>query len=215
VKETIIDKIIAKINPIAGLNRYRARAMYAIAHDYTSAKKNKRQTKNWQTTDSDADTDLRYARDTIVARSRSLIRNSSISAGIINNNCTNIVGTGLKKHSRINKDFLNMTDDEAVAWQKKADSEFELWAESFDCDVTRSRNFYDIQELAFRQILENGESFITTPFVSRTKDLYSMRLQLIESDRITNENRMVDGVLPNKNKLAFGIEKNNNGAPVI
>ena len=51
-----------------------------------------------------------------------------LAVSAIKTNRTNIVGEGLRLKSTIDADLLGMTMDEAAAWQRAAEREFELWA---------------------------------------------------------------------------------------
>ena len=37
--------------------------------------------------------------------------------------------------------------------------EFDLWANSKDCDLTRRNNFYDMQDIAYTSYLTDGDAF--------------------------------------------------------
>jgi lambda family phage portal protein len=79
-----------------------------------------------------------------------------------------------------------MTDDEKAEWIENVEREFRCWAESPDCDITRTQNFYGLQALAFRSMLESGDNFALLPMASQSgkSSAYSLRIQLIEADRI-------------------------------
>jgi len=157
--------------------------------------------------DADASTirDLRELR----ARSRDLVRNSPIASGAIDTQVTHVVGTGLSLQSRIDARFLGMDDDAASEWQQNAERLFRMWAESDYADAYGQQNFYELQDLAFRSRLESGDSFVVLAGVRRQDWPFTLALQVIEADRVSNPNNGGDN-----DTMTAGIEKDANGAPV-
>lgn len=209
VPETIIDRVVSWIDPVRGRKRYHARVAMAIAGGYTGASKSKRSMLAWKTGGADPDTDILFDLPTLRDRSRDLIRNAPLALGAINTLTTNVVGRGLKLQARIDRVALNIADEQAENWEAETEREFNLWAESQECDVARTLNFGDIQELAFRQTLENGESFALLPRFKRGNFPYATKIQLIEADRVSNPQSKAD-----TETMIAGIEKDTNGAPV-
>jgi lambda family phage portal protein len=118
---------------------------------------------------------------------------------------------GLKLQSRPDREVLGFSnDDEADQWETNTEREFRLWADSQICDIRKTLYFQDIQDLAFRQTLENGDVFILMAReTERSKDFpYSLRLQVIEADRICNKDNAGDS-----ETLVGGVEKEKTGAP--
>lgn len=143
-------------------------------------------------------------------RSRDLVRNAPLAAGAINTTCTHVVGTGLRMEASLDRSILNISDEEANEWESNTEREFRLWANSQYCDIRKTQNFLTIQDLVFRQTLENGEVFVALPRRSPTYNIpYSLRIQLIESDRICNPDHK-----PDTEKIIAGVERDEDGAPV-
>ncbi len=211
VEENAVDKVVRFFSPATANQRLRSRMALAMSGSYIGARTDRRQTyslgNSTSSGDADADvlSDLRILRE----RSRALLRNNPLATGAINTVCTNVVGTGLKLQSNIDRDVLNMSDEQADAWEAQAEREFRLWAESQECDAARTINFYAMQDLAFRQTLENGDVFGVMPRINRPGSPYSLKLQLIEGDRVTNPGNAL-----NTANIIGGVEKDVNGAPV-
>ena len=113
-KQTILDKAISWVNPSAGLKRWKARTHLAMLGGYTGARRDRRQTQTWNTAGGSADAvsldDLPVLRD----RSRDLLRNAPLATGAVNTLITNVVGTGLRPQSHIDRTTLRpylKTDD--------------------------------------------------------------------------------------------------------
>jgi len=208
VKSTIIDKAINYVAPTWGQKRFRSRYIMALAGAYTGASKKRRQTESFNPKGGDADSDTLSDLETLRDRSRDLLRNTPIATGAVGTNIVHIVGSGLQMQSRIDREALGMTEEQAEEWQKKTEREFNSWAKSLDCDISRRNNFYDLQRLVLRSTLESGDCFVLLPFKELKNSSYGTRLQIIEADRICNENNSRDS-----KTLAGGIEKEKDGTP--
>jgi lambda family phage portal protein len=209
IEENIIDRAIKFIDPVRAQRRMAARMHLALAGGYSGASRSRRSLSAWLTGTNDADSDILFDLPILRDRSRDLVRNSPLAGGSVSTVVTNVIGRGLKLQSRIDRETLRMADATASAWEAETEREWALWSESHECDVARSMTFADIQELVFRQTLENGDVFTLMPRFQRGAFPYKMRLQVIEADRVCNEKLTPDGEL-----LAGGIEKDEKGAPV-
>ncbi len=208
ITPNFIDRAIGYFDPIRAAKRLRGRALMAYAGSYFGASTSRRATKSWITSVGDADSDLLYDLPKLRERSRDLCRNTPLAVGAISTALTNTVGTGLKLQSRIDRDVIRMNDTQADQWEAKTEREFRLWTESQECDAARTLNFASIQELTFRQTLENGDVFTLTPRFKRGDFPYMLKLQTVEADRVCNEKWG-----QNTDLLTEGIQKDTNGAP--
>lgn len=213
IKQNLIDKVYGYFSPEKAVRRMRAKVAMSLFNSgfggYAGASKSRRSMSGWSVTSNDADADILPDLPTLRERSRDLIRNNPMAAGAINTKVGNVVGTGLRLNSQIDADFLGMEQEQAEQWEANTEREFRLWAESPDCDATRTLNFYGLQELAFRSTLENGDVFVLLPDIKRLNRPYSLSVQLIEGDRVCNENYAADN-----EKVAGGVERDDAGAPV-
>jgi lambda family phage portal protein len=207
--ETLADKIVRYFDPIRARERMQARVAMAIAGGYAGASTTRRSLSSWITGNRDADGDILYDQDRLRQRSRDLVRNAPIATGAVGLVVNNTVGTGLKLQSRIDREYLRLDDAAADAWETAVEREWSLWADSQECDAARTQQFSDLQALAFRQVLENGDAFAVLPRFRRGLNPYLLKVQLIEADRVTNKNWSA-----NTTTLAGGIQKDLYGAPV-
>lgn len=210
IKPTLIDRYVEWRDPVKGLQRRKARVALALAGSYTGASKSRKSMQTWGTSGGDADSDTLYDLPTLRERSRDLVRNNPLAGGAINTKVGNVVGTGLKLQSQIDAEYLGLSEEQADAWQRTAEREFNMWAQSQDCDITRTLNFYGLQELAFRSTLENGDAFALLPYQERAGNTYSLAVQLVEADRVCNEGWKADS-----KTLAGGVERDTYGAPMM
>ncbi|MHA1540035.1 MAG: phage portal protein [Alphaproteobacteria bacterium] len=211
-QENWIDKAVSYVSPQAGLQRTEARVRMALFGGYTGARRDRRQTKSWQTADGSANTVTLPDLPALRERSRDLVRNAPLAGGAINTVVTNVVGTGLRVQSRIDREILKLylKDDAAAdAFERQAERIFRLWANSPDCDVTRTQNFKELQNLILRSCLESGDVFILRRFSEYKGKLIGLSLQIVEADRIENPDFKTD-----TEKLSGGVEVDNMGAPV-
>jgi len=209
IRENMVDRLVGYFSPIMAQRRFHARARMAIAGSYIGASRSKRSLKGWPTRQGSADSDTLYDLGTLRGRSRDLIRNTPLATGAINTVATNVVGTGLKLQSRIDRDVLSLTEEKADIWEANTEREWRLFSESQECDVARTLRFPEIQALIFRQTLENGDVFVLLSRFERPGSPYLLRLQTIEADRVCNENYQM-----NTTDLAGGVKKDAHGAPV-
>ena len=204
-----LDRAIAAVAPGWAAQRMKARAVMAFGGGYFGGSKGRRPAlSNWAPGSADADGDLAPDLADLRAYSRDLARTSALASGAISTVVTNVVGTGLAVQPSPDATFLGLSESQAQAWTDKVQREWKLWAESSDCDITRTQNFYALQALAFRSVLESGDVF-ALPTMAGTGRPYRMALQVIEADRVCNAGFAVDGA-----GLVQGVELDANGAPV-
>jgi lambda family phage portal protein len=191
----------------------RARAQAALrlfgSGGYNGARTDRPALKNWTPRIGGPNSDTIPDLEPLRARGADLERNAPIAAGVINTNVTSTVGTGLVPHSRIDREFLGLTDDQADAWESDAERIFAWWAESTACDLSRRMDFYGMQALALRSCLSRGDLFGVRRFVDRPGDLLSTRIQMIEADRVSNPIGK-----PETDRFMGGVETDENGVQV-
>jgi lambda family phage portal protein len=118
-------------------------------------------------------------------RSRDLYMGGAlVGTGALKTTRTNVIGAGLTVKPSIANHILGISSDEADAWQRKAQDEFNLWAETKDCDAARRNNFAELQQLAFMEWLMNGDVFAALPYIPRPGNPLDVRVLLIDADRV-------------------------------
>ncbi len=221
VQPNIIDRLVTFIDPVRGARRHAARGALAMSGAYTGARWDRRQTMTWFTSRGSADADTLPDIPELRARSRDLSRNNPLAIGAINTVVTNAAGTGLMLQSTPDREILGWTEDQARAWSKLVGHEFAMWAESKDCEVTRTTNFYDSQPLVFRSELESGDSFTILTQKSLPGSVYSTRFQIVEADRVRTpgaegmdaSDDPKNASTKNGNRIFGGVEQDAFGAP--
>lgn len=156
-----------------------------------------------------ADSDLHPDLTRLRERSRDLIRNDGIASGAIDTVVTNIIGSGIRMQSRIDKDTLAINEEVADKLQKQIEKVWERWVPF--ADAGNRLSFYGLEELSERQRFINGESIIVPlrVFNSKKRRPYSLALQTVESDRLNTPSDLMS----NKN-IRSGVEVGEYGEPV-
>jgi lambda family phage portal protein len=204
-----IDAIYEYVAPVKAAERMRSRHVIAMMGGYDGASKSRKAGRAWSSSDGSADADLMPDLADLRDRSRDLVRNNPLACGAVNTAVTNVIGTGMRLQSQIDRDFLGLSDDEADAWDTITEREFSLWADSPECDAARTLRFTSHQEQAFYSVLVSGDAFYLMPFVKRKGSPYSLRLQAVETDRLTNKGGQADS-----DSMAGGVTVDRYGAPV-
>ncbi len=115
--------------------------------------------------------------------SRDLNRNDAHASGITSTMTVNVVGSGYSPAVayRQGRD-LGLVKKIAAKFQKDAERVWKRWIPY--ADAGRRMDFYEIQQLVDRQILENGEALIVPMMIEDPSRPYRTALQVIESDRL-------------------------------
>ena len=169
--------------------------------------------------------DIDFNNYTLRQRARMLYMAAPIATSAIKTNRTNVVGVGLKLKSRIDREVLGLTPEQAEAWQKMTEREFSLWAENKRaCDATGMNTFYGLQQLALISWLLSGDCIGVLKQYEVDQLLpYALRVHLIESDRIATPGGYGAGTSINYttgknpdtgNTIYDGVEVDSNGMVV-
>ena len=192
-----LDRAISFINPKAGALRMH----YKMAHDvmqknfrrYDGASQSRR-TAGWDSSSSSATSEIQRALSFLRNRSRELARNNPYAENAIREIANNMVGTGIMpKPTGLGKPT-----------EKRLKAVWKTWAESTECDYDGHLNYYGIQHLAARTIVESGEVIIRKHIVAGLD--FPLQLQILEPDFIDSTKYgtgLVDG-----GYILYGVEFN-------
>ena len=208
-KQNLLDQAIAYVAPQIAAKRLQARMAMALAGGYNGASNTRPGLAGWSPRATDASTAANVELPALRARARDLARNAPLATGAINTLVTNVVGTGISLQPSPDGELLGLSDEESQAWSDATLREYKLWAESTDCDATRTQNIYGLQALVFRSALESGDVFSIMPNIKRPGHAYQLALQIIEADRVCNPDFVQDTA-----QIAAGIEADTYGAAI-
>lgn len=208
VQLNVVEKALAEFAPKWAFKRLQSKHALALAGGYSGASRNRASLREWTPATSDAITDINLDLPDLRARSRDLSRNSMIGCGAIKSLVSHAIGTGLSYQSRIDSRYLKLSDEDAAAWQDHTERRFGLWAESRDCDITRTQDFYGQQALTLQSMLESGDILTLMVNVQRPNNPFTLTLQSVEADRVCNPDFAQD-----TDTIIAGIEFDSLGAP--
>jgi lambda family phage portal protein len=223
----LLDKAISYFSPERGARRMAARQMTKTLQTLNSgyseggASAVKKSMRGWLAPLGSPKEDIDENLETLRARSRDLYMTSPLAAAALKTVKTNVIGPGLRLKPQIDAEKLGVSPEEAEAWGRNTVREFGLWAESVDCDALRISDFYDQQPVAFLSCLMNGDAGVIFKKAKRTAWMpYTLRLHLIEADRICNPTSAsyingIEGRNPdNGNRIINGVEVDELGAVI-
>lgn len=185
-----LDKAIQAVAPVWAAKRAKARVEIAASEAqsaFIGARKDRRQTSSWSAPAGSADADLLGDLQVLRDRSQHLVNNAPLATGAINTMATNVVGTGLVPKARINRSVLKLTDEQADAWEDRAEWLFRLYAlGEYGVDSTRELSLVDAQHLVLIGKLVRGDILAIRRYSEDDGGLVGFRWQFVEADRVSN-----------------------------
>lgn len=155
----------------------------------------------------DADQNNEYELPELRYKSGELIRNFPIAASIQNRKRHSVIGPGIKVQPDIDYEYLGISKEQADIINKKLRSKFRGWAEPLGvCDIERQVNFSGYQRLLLDSRLERGDVFTLLVGKKRPGCPYTLRLQMIEADQVSNPSGK-----PDSSTLRDGVERDKDG----
>lgn len=194
-----LDRVIASVAPSAGLKRVRARAtLDAVTRAYAGAAFG-RHTEGWRAGATSADAEIFLTGNLLRDRARELVRNNPHAAKGVTAWVNNLIGDGILPRP-------NTGDAKKDAKVKAA---FETWSK--ECDADGIQDFFGMQTLACREMVESGE-ILSRRRRRLPKDGYKvpLQIQLLEADFLDSTRH---GWMATKNTAISGIEFNFIGQP--
>lgn len=191
IKQNFIDRAVGVFSPGAQIKRLKQRATISAMSEggYIVPGGRQKSMKGFSAITQDPDTDQLPKLDGSRAASRDMYMNTALATAAIRRARTNVAGAGLKFQSRVDHEYLGLTLEEADAWEKNFEREFETWAESKFSDITGGLNFYENQGLAVVSAFMNGDAFFMLPWQKPYRSgnwPYDLRVKLIEADLVRN-----------------------------
>jgi lambda family phage portal protein len=169
----------------------------------------------WRAISGSADQDIIYNLPLLRQRSRDLYMGFPIAGAGILTLRTNVVGNGLIPMPQIDGEILGMDSEETANINKLISDEFDLFADTVECDWNRRSTFYQLEDLVCVNALISGDILGLLPMKQRRGAVYDTKIRLLEADRITNpyavntgfSDRTMDGA----QKTFGGVELSDDG----
>ncbi|MCC8356273.1 MAG: phage portal protein [Oscillospiraceae bacterium] len=151
---------------------------------------------------------------TLRVRSRDLTMGVLLAAGALKTYRTNVVGSGLTPKPVIDREAAGLSEEQADALEKEILREFNLWADSPNCDGERASSFYELQQVAFYNWLMSGDCFAIPQMKQRAGWPYETCIQLVEADRVCTPGDAAGIGLETDEKIINGVEVDESGQVV-
>lgn len=153
---------------------------------------------NWYPSNSSINSLLTSSLATLRTRSHDIVRKNPYALNAIEAIVSNCIGTGIKPQSKANNaEFRKAVQELWLKWTDESDA-----AEV--CD------FYGLQALVLRSVIECGECFVRIKIDKRNATV-PLRLQVLEAEHLDSSKECR---LSNGNVIRSGIEFNKNGKKV-
>lgn len=196
--QNMLDKVIAAISPTHAMRRAAARAALEIintGYGNYGANLTKKSMRGWDYAGGSAKEDIEDNIDILRQRSRDAYMGIPTAAAALKTMRTNVIAGGLIPSPQIDGEYLRISDDELERLQQQITREFSLWADTPACDAERVDNFYKLQQLAFLSYLMSGDAFVLMPMREEPGQPYSLRIRIIEADRVCSPD-LFDRLVP-------------------
>lgn len=164
---------------------------------------------SWVPSPGSADADYLNEQSIITPRARDLVRNNPIAAGVDQTLVDNVIGSQLRLSAQPKYRLLGQDKDWATEWGNTTEDQFETWADTTDCDASRTQTLLGMTRLALSGAMVNGDALALVMWMPRADSRWSTRLQMIEADRLATPPWLM-GV----ENIRGGIEQDKYGAPI-
>jgi lambda family phage portal protein len=191
-----LDRAISFISPGRGLRRQAARIMAAAAYPRYRGAETSRLRSDWALSLTQPTPEF-WDLDRLRERSRDLNRSDPVASGATETMALNIVGQGLRPQSGLRAEVLDIAEPEAQKLRRQAETLFDLWMPW--ADNSNRHHFQDLQFLALRKVVEDGEVLALPTWSDESWRPLSRTLELIEGDRLAPP-------FGNISKAPYGIE---------
>lgn len=202
-----IDRLVSYVSPQSGASRARARLVEKTYRDLTKTRRYEgastgRRTDGWFTTGASASAEIGPALSRLRNRSRDLVRNNPWAARGIQVIVSNTVGTGI----------IPQIKGKNEGQVKRLTDQWQQWGETPACDADGKFDFYGLQALITRTIVESGGVILRRRRRRLSDGLpVPLQIQVLEPDFI---DLLKEGEFENGNYIVQGIEFNKLGKVV-
>jgi lambda family phage portal protein len=191
----MLDRAISYLAPQTAARRATARKKMELMESvrlYDGAGFGRR-TQNWFTRSTSADQEIAAGAQTLRNRSRDLVRNNPSAARIMSIWTNNLIGDGIMPRAVTGNEEMN----------EKINELFEKWSKR--CVSDNVVDFYGLQSLAVREMVEGGEAFIRRRWRRQPDGVtLGFQVQLLEAEYVdVTQTSYLPG---SKNYVVNGIE---------
>ena len=158
----------------------------------------------WNPSDSSINSLLHAHVETLRTRSRDVVRKNPFASNILDTIVANCIGTGIKPQPKIQDSVIKK--ELQILWLKWTD----------EADFNGVSDFYGLQSLILRSVIESGECFVRfctnkRDSINQNNKTVPLQLQVLESEHLDSSKNYE---LSNGNVIKSGIEFNASGKRV-
>jgi lambda family phage portal protein len=158
----------------------------------------------WHAASGTPDQDIIYNLPLLRVRSRDLFMGSPIAGAAILCLSDNAIGNGLTPIPAINSEYLGISTEEAEGINTLIKDEFNLFADTLECDWNRRHTFYELTRLAFINMSISGDVLGLLPMKNRPGSVYDIKVRLLEADRVCSFDQVRNLVADKKGPDIYG-----------
>lgn len=203
--DRFVDYMVGTFAPVKQLRRSQARRL--LQRSYSGAEPSRfNQNRIAMNRSADQEMDGPFGADAMRAYARMLVRDNAYAWGVIDTIVQSVIGHGIQTQSDLQgADEIN----------EQRDALFEDWSKV--ADINGVLDWYGIQKLAQREMVEAGEVLVHMVSVNQTDRgivrPVPLALELIEADRLAVEMSTLR-VPEGENRIIRGVEVDHLGKPV-
>lgn len=160
---------------------------------YEAGSSTSRELAGWNTSIRSPDNEILPSRDTIVSRSRDLLRNNGWASGGIDRKADAVIGAQIRLEARPDYEAMNLTPEWSDEWSRIVEAKWRSYANDSRmlCDVERHYQFGGLVRLAYLHYLSDGDACAPIYWLDRG-GRYSTAVNVIDSDRLSNRDDAPD-----------------------
>ncbi|MBF0410937.1 MAG: phage portal protein [Candidatus Riflebacteria bacterium] len=200
----LVDKVVLAFSPKWALERKAYRHAFNTYRDFAGSSRTGNHS-DWIVGNGNI-TPTTWELKELRNRSRDINRNEPIGAGITDTLNVNVVGSGLRFQSKIRAEVLGISESKAEEYRNQAETAITEFSKH--ADSANILTFEEIQWLAFRKIIEDGEIIALPGWATEPWRSYNRVLELVEADRLESKGMDIAG------SLEQGIELGSRGQPI-
>ena len=194
----IIDRVISWVSP---QRAYERQAYRDALRQYDAASMD-RLNSDWQPAYGTAEQLATGSRDIIRGRARAAEMNSDLAESAVIAILRNVIGAGIIPQAKVRNRNGKLNND----LNKKIEKAWAKWAEPENADIRGISSFYELQEMALRRMVYDGEILVNK---TSQGEYLPLSIQLIEAENIG-----AVSVTHGKNNIINGVEVTEHGRPV-
>lgn len=186
-----LDRVTSELAPIWTLRRQQARLAQDLVKRHYEAASSGRRTSGWRRNSGDAEAVIGPALARLREAARDLVRNNPYAESAVSTIADHAVGGGITaKPSTPNKKAM-------AVWKR--------WAESTTCDADGRHDFYGLQKLVMRTVVESGEVLARRRLRFPADGFpLNLQIQLLDPDFIDTAKNLI--TLANGGRIIHGVE---------